>query len=385
MIDLNLKEYATERQAQYIAAVNEAGSYNGGAKLLEVDRKQLTKGIKAVKKKAAAAGYSPEHDFTHPTAPGFGIKRVSTNYNEDGQINQQWVIQEADKAAAFEAVIAAIESACSGIKPVKVIPTPKAQLKDLLTLYTLTDFHLGMYAWAAETGDDWDMEIAENTFTKAVSQMMAGSPDSETAILNLQGDFLHWDGMLALTPESKHVLDADTRFGRLIDIAYRMIINAVQLLAQKHKTVKLLICDGNHDPTASKWLPRSMKYIFEKNKRIVVDDTEFPYYAHLHGKIMLGFHHGHKMKNKALPGLFSSEPRFREMWGQALYTYIHTGHYHQAEQDMAEHGGAIVERHATLASRDAYAARGGWVSWRAAKAITYHKEHGEQSRAVVVP
>ena len=43
---------------------------------------------------------------------------------------------------------------------------------------------------------------------------------------------------------------------------------------------------------------------------------------------MLGFHHGHKKKMAQLPKLFSSEPRFRKLWGQATQAYIHTGHMH---------------------------------------------------------
>ena len=100
---------------------------------------------------------------------------------------------------------------------------------------------------------------------------------------------------------------------------------------------------------------------------------------------MLAFHHGHKVKNKALPELFAAEPRYRGMWGQARYTYIHTGHYHHQEQDTSEAGGAIVERHPTLAARDAYAARGGYVADRKAHAITYHKTEGEIMRVSVPP
>ena len=73
------------------------------------------------------------------------------------------------------------------------------------------------------------------------------------------------------------------------------------------------------------------------------------------------------------------------MWGKSKYCYIHTGHYHHQEQDMAEFGGAIVARHPTLAARDAHATRGGYVSWRAAKAITYDKSRGEISRKTVTP
>jgi hypothetical protein len=126
-------------------------------------------------------------------------------------------------------------------------------------------------------------------------------------------------------------------------------------------------------------------YVRYTHPLIEIDDSEIPYYAHLHGNIMIAMHHGHKKKNTQLPSLFASEPRFRKMWGQADYCYIHTGHYHHAEQDMAENGGAIVERHPTLAGRDAYAARGGYVSWRSARAITYHASHGEIMRVTVTP
>ena len=43
----------------------------------------------------------------------------------------------------------------------------------------------------------------------------------------------------------------------------------------------------------------------------------------------------------------------------------------------------IVEQHRTLAAPDAYAARGGWLSGRDAKVITYHRDYGEVSRLTI--
>ena len=229
------------------------------------------------------------------------------------------------------------------------------------------------------------MTIAEHEALSAIRRMSEGSPNSEVAILNLQGDFLHWDGLQAVTPISKHILDADGRWGKLIELSLTITMQCIEILLSKHKKVKLLVCEGNHDESGSAWLRKAAKVIYKNNPRLEVDDTEFPYYAHLHGEIMLGFHHGHKKKNAALPTLFSSEPRYRSMWGNAKYCYIRTGHYHHAEQDMSEQGGAIVERHPTIAGSDAYAARGGYISWRAAHAITYHSTAGEHSRKTVVP
>ena len=44
-----------------------------------------------------------------------------------------------------------------------------------------------------------------------------------------------------------------------------------------------------------------------------------------------------------------------------------------------------VIQHPTIASRDAYAARGGWIADRSMTAITYHKEFGQVGRTTVVP
>lgn len=378
-LDLDL----TEAQTRYLDAVIECGSHTKAAKKLGIGRRAVDRGMKIIERKAATQGVAPHRDMTHRTAEGFQTKRVSTAYNQDGDIALQWHIQEKSKGADLETLLAAIAE--FEWKPAPKIKATNKHDSELLTLYTLTDFHLGMHSWSAETGDDWDIKIAEYEAVSGVQRMCDGSPASETAILNLQGDFLHWDGLLPVTPASKHVLDADTRFSKLIDLSMQVIMQAIEILLRKHKNVKLIVCEGNHDEASSAWLRKACKNIYANNPRLEVDDTEFPYYAHLHGEIMLGFHHGHKKKNTALPQLFASEPRYRTMWGKAKYCYIHTGHYHHAEQNMAENGGAIVERHPTLAGCDAYAARGGYVSWRAAHAITYHINDGEHSRKTVVP
>jgi hypothetical protein len=44
-----------------------------------------------------------------------------------------------------------------------------------------------------------------------------------------------------------------------------------------------------------------------------------------------------------------------------------------------------VIQHPTLAARDAYAARGGWISERAITAMTFHQEYGEVGTVTVSP
>lgn len=380
---LKYLEYCdTEREQEVVKAVAEYGNPSAAAVALNDGEGGKYRAIwRNVTRKAALKGYAPGH-FEHGVAEGFNMGKVTVQRNALGLVERVWERQHPEGRAA-ELMIERIEA--HTYRPAPVIKTPSKTLKKLLSLYTLTDFHLGMYAWEDETGDNWNEKIAEETLNNAINDMCNRAPDSETAILNIQGDFLHWDGLLALTPTSRHVLDADTRYGKLVDLALDVLDWAIARLLQKHKKVKVIIAEGNHDEAGSIWLRKHIKKMWKKNTRVQVDDTEFPFYAHQHGSIMLAFHHGHKMKNKNLPALFSSEPRYRTMWGSSSICYIHTGHYHHTEQDISEMGGAIVERHPTLAARDAYAARHGYVSWRAARVITYDEKDGEVERATVVP
>lgn len=361
----------------------------GGKTISQIarDRGSSERSLRASKqrllKNAASSGYSPDHDWNHTVPDGYKIKGVSTYYNEEGQPTAQWVKSQTDQQRQFEILIERLEEAQEGIKPFKPIPSPRNADENLLSLLTITDFHLGMYAYEAETGDDWDVNIARDVFLNSISDMIKAAPKSGIGMLCQLGDFLHWDGILSVTPQSGHILDADTRYGKLVEMAMSVMTEAVKMMLRKFDKVLVISAEGNHDISGSIWLRKHIKHLFSEEPRLEVIDNDFPYYAYLHGQTMLGFHHGHKVKLGQLHKLFASEPRFREMWGNASCTYIHTGHYHH--ERVVEDGGAIAEMHPTLSGRDAYAARGGWVSRRGAKVITYDKVDGEVGRITVRP
>lgn len=374
----------TEKQLKVVTLCMVKGmSQYQAADKLGTSRDAVRSHLNAVKNKAARRGYSPDHDWKNPVPDGHKIKGVSTFYDEAGLPVRQWVKSQTDEERQFEILVERLEAAQEGLKPFKRVAAPKAADDDLLTLLTITDFHLGMYAYEAETGDDWDMRIARDVFLNSISDMIKASPKSGTGVLCQLGDFLHWDGILSVTPQSGHILDADTRYGKLVEMVMSVMTEAVKMMLRKFEKVVVISAEGNHDISGSIWLRKHIKHLFANEPRLEVIDNDFPYYAHLHGETMLGFHHGHKVKLANLHKLFASEPRFREMWGSATTTYIHTGHYHH--ERVVEDGGAIAEMHPTLSGRDAYAARGGWVSRRGAKAITYHKTEGEIARITVRP
>ena len=381
---MSLQEYCnTERQKNVIELYEQGFGYSKIGEMLNINRYAARDAIQAVKARASAQGYSPEHDMVHTVPFGFNIKGVSTYYSEDGKPVGQWVKSVADKEAQFQMMIERIELACEGMKPWKPVRKPKTTQDNLLSLLVITDFHLGSYCWGQETSEDYDTNMARDLFLSSIKEMIDSTPKSKIGLLCNLGDFLHWDGLDQLTPTGKHLLEGDSRYSRIVDIAMMVMTEAVRMMLEKYEKVVFVCAEGNHDIAGSIWLRKFIRKLYANETRLEVIDNDFPYYAYRHGEIMLCFHHGHKVKMDRLPKVFASEPRFREDWGRSKVAYIHSGHYHS--ERVLEDAGAITEQHPTLASRDSYATRLGLMSQRGAKVITYDATDGEVARITVRP
>lgn len=306
---------------------------------------------------------------------------TSTLLDSDGNVVLQWVKElngEKEREVAFRA---AVDEMARTLPRAPATPAPAKCYDSLCTVYTLTDAHVGMKSWAAETGEDWDLSIAEEVLWGCFAQLIGSAPKSHTAIINQLGDFLHADGLVPETPQSGHILDMDSRFQKVVETAVRVLRKIVQAALKKHDRVRLYLHEGNHDPASSVWLRTLFSALYENEPRVHVETSPSPYISYRHGKVMLGFHHGHLAKKASLPLLFAA--KYPETWGQTSSRYIHIGHLHHV--DEREHPGVTVIQHPTLAAPDAYSARGGWLSRRQATAITYHDRFGEYARNVIVP
>lgn len=371
----------SDRQREVIALYEQLGSGIKVASHLGVNRRGIDKIINRVKNRAALQGFSPEHDMTRMVPDGFTVKGVSTYYNKDGKPTGQWVKSRADDDRRTEIIKEAFAAMADELPRLSPIQPKSTFNENLLNQYTVTDFHLGMLAWHKEGGADWDLKIAEQTLLDCFQYMVSASPDAKTGFICQLGDFLHSDGLMPVTPTSGHVLDQDGRFSKIVQSAIKLLRGVVDIALAKHEHVYVLMAEGNHDLASSIWLRVMFKALYENEPRVTVIDSELPYYTHQHGKTMLAFHHGHLSRNDNLPLLFASQ--YPEIWGATKKRYCHTGHRHHVEEK--EHSGMTVIQHATLAARDAYAARGGWLSERQAQSITYHCEYGKVATNTVTP
>jgi len=327
----------------------------------------------------ARVGYSPDHDMRHTAAPGFQVKGVSSLYGRNGELVGQWVKTSQDREQMAAAMATAVQALGEEIPRERARKAPAVTNADLANVYVVTDYHLGMLAWGEETGADYDTGIAEQQLVDWFAAAIAQAPDAELGVFAQLGDFMHWDGMDAVTPASKHLLDADTRFQKLVRVAIRAVRRIIGMLLAKHQRVHVLMAEGNHDPASSIWLREWLAALYESEPRITVDVSPDPYYCVEHGATALFFHHGHKRRLRDADTVFAA--KFREVFGRTQHAYAHMGHLHHI--DVKETNLMVVEQHRTLAAPDAYASRSGWMSGRDAQVITYSRRFGEVGRVRV--
>jgi DNA-binding transcriptional regulator YdaS (Cro superfamily) len=380
-LDVRLKEFGNEQQGERLDAVNKYGSYQAAADALGVSKTAINQSIDILKRNAALRGHAPEHDMNKIVPDGFKIKGVSTYYNAEGKASGQWVKSSADEERRVQIIKDAFEAMAEELPKIAPFVSQMVHNDALCNVYVMTDCHVGMLAWHKESGQDWDLKIAERVLTGCFEQMVQASPIAGTCIVGQLGDWLHFDGMVAATPMSGHPLDADGRFSKIIQVSVRILRRLVDFCLERHEKVVVLMAEGNHDMVSSIWLRIMFKSLYENEPRVEVIDSELPYYVYQHGQTMIGFHHGHLSKNNSLPLLFAAQ--FAPVWGSTTKRYIHTGHRHHVEEK--EHNGVTVIQHPTLAARDAYAARGGWIAERQVSGITYHKDYGQVAKNTVTP
>lgn len=380
-VDPGILKWATDRQKQLIELVNELGSVTKAATSLGLHPSNVSRSISSVTAKAAQAGYSPEHNMTRTVPSGYVVKGVSTYYDEDGKAKGQWVKSSLDQDKREQLIRDAFQSMSEELPRLKPSKPPKVSVEELCNLYVMTDCHVGMLAWHRESGEDWDLKIAEKVLVGCFEQMVNSSPPAAVGVVAQLGDWLHSDGILPVTPTSHHILDQDGRFSKIVQASVRILRHLIDFALERHDKVVVLMAEGNHDISSSIWLRTMFNALYEKNDRVEIIDSEMPYYVHQHGETMLAFHHGHLKKNDQLPLLFASQ--FPKVWGDTTKRYCHTGHRHHVEEK--EHNGMTVVQHPTLAARDAYASRGGWISERQVSAITYHKKFGQVAKITITP
>lgn len=309
-----------------------------------------------------------------------GFKEIakSTLRGADGKVVAQWVKTQKAKSDSQEAFLAALKDLDKGWKKPGKIKKPKITSADLCTVIPLGDPHIGLYTWKDETGQDFDLKIAEQNLFTAVDQLVGLAPKAKQALLISLGDLYHADNSYNQTTKGTRV-DVDTRWPKVLRVGIRVMRRCIDRLLETHENVRVIIEIGNHDENSAIMLGLALEQFYEGEPRVSIDTSPAKFHYFTWGRTLIGTHHGNGAKFKDLPSIMAVD-RAKD-WGNSDYRYFYTGHVHH--QKVLEAGGVVMESFRTLAPGDAWHRGQGYRSGQELNLDIIHKKYGRINRHVI--
>lgn len=331
--------------------------------------------------------YDKSHTARNPaefeTVPaGHHVTKTTTRIDADGRVGMQYVTAKHDDAAREAAMIEAWTrhaALYAGLAQPSLTNGLAEQDDDLIALYPLGDPHIGMLAWAPESGEHFDLKIALRELLVCVRLMVESAPLARQAIITNLGDFLHAQDDQQRTPGHGHKLDVDGRYAKVLDAGHVLLRGIVDAALAKHEHVTIRNLPGNHDPQVAAELAMWLRAVYEREPRVTVADAYSPYQFDRFGCCLFGWAHGDGAKAEALPLLMANAEGAN--WGATTEHVWHTGHVHHLSRK--EFTGCVVETHRTMAGKDFWHTSKGYSAKRSLQMIAYHREYGEVTRNTV--
>jgi len=311
------------------------------------------------------------------------LRGVSTLVDAEGNIRAQWVKTAKDHETHAELIARLMRELPTRV-PVRdgAIARPRPAPSDadaLMAVYPLGDPHVGMMAWAPETGADWDLRICEETMTRAMRDLVLRGPRCRRALIVNLGDFFHSDNAHGHTTNSAHSLDLDGRTPKVLAIGLRIFTTLIDAALEHHDEVTVDCRIGNHDAHTSLMLSIALGAFYRQEPRVSIPATVSHRAYYTHGACLIGTTHGDRAKPEQLPQIMAAERA--EDWGRTRHRYFYCGHLHHVVR--REFAGCIVETFRTLAAGDSWHVAQGYRAGRDMHRITLHAELGEIAREVV--
>lgn len=388
-------------------AFSEHGSKSAAAEALKIPRKTFDNRLK----RAAERGMLG----TEPVLEGFRISQTTAVYNGNGDLQSEFIQQKPERGDVFEVpfgqkikgisalvdesgreivkwiktreddtpiLLDAIRASLERYQPAILLPAPAVTDADLLTVYPIADLHLGMFAWAKESGADYDLKIAADLLTGGMNNLVARSANAHEAVVLDVGDYFHTDNSRNQTSRSGNPLDVDTRYAKVVQIGFELAIQCIELALQKHDLVEYRKLPGNHDEESSLLLAVAIAAHFRGNPRVTVNTDPSRFYMREHGRSMIAATHGDMLKMGDMAGFVAAQ--WPEAWGRTKYRYGYTGHVHN-ERALAANTlrGLKAESFNTIAAKDSWHAGMGYQAPRNMVSITLHKDRGEIDRFTI--
>lgn len=378
-LDENYKKWATDTQWECYKAYCEQGTIRKAAEVIGIKHQNVHTYIAAMKRKAEMHGYSPEHDLKHPVPDSMLIEKMTIQRDGDGKLQRYWAKTVTNAKTLEDNIHLLVEGILQGVQGIPEIPDVlhEAVNHDVIPWIQIGDAHLGMLAYKAEVGKNFDLKIAVKDLCMAFSMFIDELGYCERLVINDLGDFTHYENLIGVTERSGHKLDCDNRYSKMITVYGNLMRFMVDKCLEKANYVDVIINQGNHSEKNDLWMAATLRQMYQNNSRVWVADNRKVFIPYRMGNVLCVSHHGHKCKADRMPQVIATD--FSKHFGECGYVYADMGHIH-TKTLAKEYGKVTVESWNNLATMDGYAHDHGWRSKPSINAVFRSKRYGEVGR-----
>ena len=247
---------------------------------------------------------------------------------------------------------------------------------------SLFDIHFGKLAWSKETGQNYDLKLAEAIYLNAAHELIAKARgfNIEKIVLPIGQDFFHIDGPNNMTTAGTPQ-DVDGRLAKIFSTGQKALINLIDLL-MGIAPIHIFWIPGNHDWYTSWYLIKVIEAHYRMTPSVTIDSGESPRKFIEYGTNLIGFTHGNEEKHSSLPAIMAGS--WPQEWARTTHREWHLGHFHRIKEthyaaaDTID--GVLVRVLPSLSATDSWHYRKGYVgNMRAAQAYIYNKKSGYEA------
>lgn len=257
--------------------------------------------------------------------------------------------------------------------------------------FDLCDVHFGKLAYRRESGQDYDLKIAERVFCNAIDDLIdaARGREIELIVATLGNDFTHIDTGKNTTNAGTPV-DTDGRFGKIKRVALWNFFNACERWRQIAPT-KIKLVRGNHDWDTIEGIAHALELRYHGVDGIEIDVEPAARKYELYGKTLIQYQHGDELRDtnvRDLPALMMKEAP-RAWLAEAEFHEVHVGHKHSERKfttrDTDTGLGVVTRWMHSLSAADEWHYRKSYVgARRAAEVYFYDRDLGYKGHSLAL-
>jgi hypothetical protein len=295
-----------------------------------------------------------------------------------------WFKRKAEEYNSRQALASALEAVKAHAPVYPMIQRLPTSGDGLLFELSMPDVHVGKLCWGMETGEDYDLRIAQDVFMDAFSHLVDDAKSRTIAkiLFPVGNDLLNCDNSQGMTtggtPQSN-----DGRFQKVYQVTLGLLVGAIDRLREL-APVDVISIPGNHDTLSAWTITESLRAWYRTAGDVSVDNAPTLRKYYRYGKTLLLFTHGDKEKLAGLPLLMATERP--EDWAQTHYREAHLGHRHKSAGMTVtgdEFNGVRVRTLPSLSGTDSWHHGQGYVgNIRSAEAYFWHPERGHAGTAI---